>query len=710
MLIFVADDFLEAVDSEVEELLRAKSAIGLESADGQTFELQAWLCLQKRDGQPLCQLAFYLREAKRALVYLVSGEARPDELMAEGRRALERFGAQLEPVNLNFSPGIRQTLLQEIPAIRTPAAAEKNRQERAAELEGLALAAEPPAEGAGEAQGAAAQRKAASRLASEQRKAEKLRLLRQLLEEALFPAEVAPGPASPEFAELQARLVAMEETLTRSEQRAAQERRDRERLEQTLASAEARLQELEGELVDAEKRLAGERKKSQSKAKSEKRIGELTSELQAALARLESEAAAHQGLAAELAKATARGDDLQAELQRAQSRLAELDACVKDLTAAQDRLVRQADDLKEARARAAEADADRLRSDTVGREAEGRSKELEQELAAVTAELDQAKAAATELTSRLDEATAGRDAERRRGVQLAEELASARERCDQLAKAPPAAVAEPDPGDAAVAQRQVAELRAGLKEALACVAEERAERERLESELAAVRQGEPGLAKGAATVAPLPGGDPGGAEALREAQERLRQEVAEREKLAGEQAAAARRLAEVEKELAEALAQVRQLTETASLAPAKGASEGQKPLPHLLRPPPKPGAFFHVDWDLEELPCSGLEQIEAAWQSVFNVQLSIEGYPGQYCAAFLVILRLAGVRRLYMAFRLSKTKRTLVFAPAKPPSDEAGFKQAMEEARKYLKVSGVELDKVAPEEMRASLGPILPKL
>ena len=140
-------------------------------------------------------------------------------------------------------------------------------------------------------------------------------------------------------------------------------------------------------------------------------------------------------------------------------------------------------------------------------------------------------------------------------------------------------------------------------------------------------------------------------------------------------------------------------------APPAPNRPSSKPLPHELRPEPKKGAKIHPDWDLSGLPCQSVDQILQAWESVFNVQLSLEGYPSQYCGAFLVVLKTDKKKRLYLVFNLTKDKHVLVCVPTKQPSDEASLKKEVSEGLKYLQLSGFEMEKMTGDNLASAIGP-----
>jgi hypothetical protein len=188
-------------------------------------------------------------------------------------------------------------------------------------------------------------------------------------------------------------------------------------------------------------------------------------------------------------------------------------------------------------------------------------------------------------------------------------------------------------------------------------------------------------------------------------EQQLQQEQLASRRVAAAYDQALARIAELEEELG-AVAAPGGLPSRAAAGPAPAASKPAKgkPLPHEVRPAPKPGARFHPDWELSGLPCRDAEQVALAWNSVANVQLSLEGYPAQYCAAFLVVLKQGRQKRLYVLFNLKSSKHILVCVPDQAPGDEAALNKQVSEARQYLQSSGFELEKIAPGEVAALLG------
>jgi myosin heavy subunit len=194
---------------------------------------------------------------------------------------------------------------------------------------------------------------------------------------------------------------------------------------------------------------------------------------------------------------------------------------------------------------------------------------------------------------------------------------------------------------------------------------------------------------------------------LKSVENQLEQERVEQQRLAEAVAAAEKRFSEQEKKLVQAQGELknRKLPEAVvdEQPVVKKRVKSSKPLPHELRAAPRKGAFFHPDWALEGLPCQSSEQVFKAWETVFNVQISLEGYTSQYCMAFMVVLRLGKQKKLYMLYRLKKDKHTLVCVPAKMLQDEASLKKAIKEGLKFLKLSGFEMEEMAAEVIDSTL-------
>jgi chromosome segregation ATPase len=195
-------------------------------------------------------------------------------------------------------------------------------------------------------------------------------------------------------------------------------------------------------------------------------------------------------------------------------------------------------------------------------------------------------------------------------------------------------------------------------------------------------------------------------ERLRSLQDQLEGETLVKKTLAKELASVEKKLAAQESPLAEpsTLKNGQGVIETAAPTESEKLSKSSKPLPHEVRPAPKKGAFFRPDWDLQGLPCRSTGEIFKAWETVFNVQMAIEGYPSQYCMAFMVVLKQAKQKKLYLLYRLKQTKYTLLCVPAKSPKDEASLKKAIKEGLDFLRKSGFEMDEMSAEHVESTLG------
>lgn len=388
-----------------------------------------------------------------------------------------------------------------------------------------------------------------------------------------------------------------------------------------------------------------------------------------------------------IAETKARIDELSAELEQLRTRGEEAVETRKrlenELEVAEKRIETLVQKLKEARQAAADA-------------AEESQRALRRQMDALQQECDDARA----------------DLETERSIRkrLERGAAADEKRLGELEKA---LAGKPVAGAAAERDgKEVAKLRDELAAASAAISEERQLREQVEADLNGSRdlvhmlegklqkaQGEVREAStGKATaeeVAVL-------AEKLKAAEERADQAQRDSQQQAAAYAVAERRIAGLEEALkVQASIKPALITEA---SPAGGKPAADKALPHELRPAPKPGVLFRPDWDLEGLPCKSADQVLQAWESVSNVQLSLEGYPSQYSAAFLVVIKQGKLKQLYILFNLKMTKHILVCVPSKPPTDEAGMNKTIGEALKYLQMSGFELDKIKPTDIDHQLG------
>ncbi|MBE0597447.1 MAG: hypothetical protein IH614_09270, partial [Desulfuromonadales bacterium] len=278
---------------------------------------------------------------------------------------------------------------------------------------------------------------------------------------------------------------------------------------------------------------------------------------------------------------------------------------------------------------------------------------------------------------------------------------------------------------AAVDDRQLDSLQEELRQARAASEAERLRRQQMEETQRAseARLAELQLAleqagsKARIAVAAPPAAVDSELPSLREA---LRQAEAEAELLHLENGrlAAAKALAEQQ------LAQLQALGPLSEAAAGKSETAPKRlglgtlmlaktdpgPPPHVVRRPPPAGAFFHVDWDLTAIPRQRAADLCEIHQSIGFAQLSIEGYPTQYCNAFIVVVKDGEQKRLFMPFRLSSSNRLLVYVPAEQPSSDGVLAKAMKEANRFLQVVGMETERVSlgrkgklPPELEAIL-------
>jgi hypothetical protein len=267
---------------------------------------------------------------------------------------------------------------------------------------------------------------------------------------------------------------------------------------------------------------------------------------------------------------------------------------------------------------------------------------------------------------------------------------------------------------------QVAELSEALRQANARLAEqrgaqealdaekkalakrlgrERSARERLEAEKAEL---EARLLAGLAAGTPAAASAEAGEEALRRlevektALERRTTELAEGVRLASERAAAEQqertRLAAVVRDLERQLAELRRapVRAAAGIVPLPAAAG---PAPPVAAPRPSvPGAFFQVDLELAGIDYVAAEEVAELHQGLCMIQLSLEGYPSQYCAGYIIGLQQGRSRQVFVAFRLSASGRNLVYRPTHRPRNQAEYGKALREAIKFLRVVGLETE------------------
>jgi hypothetical protein len=582
-------------------------------------------------------------------------------------------------------------------ALLVAARAETERAERERLEAAKALAAERAAEMA------EAARQAAERAETE-------RVERERLETAKAAAEQ--------------RAAELAETARQAAERAETERAARERLEAAKTLAEERAAELAAAARQAAERAETQRAEREqllaAKAAAEQRMAELAEAMrdvemhaiafrqeqeQQAAAQAKREQAERQRLAAEKAAAEQRSAELGEAVKEARSRI-EIELAKREQLLAEKALVeKRAAELAEAALQAEQ----RVETERTEQEqllaaksaAEQRTVELSEavrtvELQAVDFKREMELQTATQaqrMEAELKRLGAEKEAAERRTTDLGDAVKEVERRIEIVGAGQERLMAE----DAAAEQREAEMAEAVRRAERQVAAAERVERERLEAAKSAAEQRAAELA-----------------ETARQAAER-----AETERT-GELAELARQTAERERLELEKARIERRLLERAEVPPRgkRGAVErGRQPtaLPSLggrfnsdsssmeqpVAPPPKPssrpstsGAFFQVDWDFADVAYESVDDVLEVHQSISRTQLSLEGFPNQYCTAYIVALKKGKGRQVYVAFRLASSNRVLVYVPTTPPHNQDAYARTMQEANKFLRVTGIETERL----------------
>ena len=752
MLIYQSEGFLEVEAKDIRRLSRSKSPVSMTDHDGNSYELQAVLCEVGGDGGARCLVSFHAKELKKSLVFAVDGPK--GAAWQFGEKFLVDLGFRLEEVRLNLSPAMLEVVLRDVPGLASPDAARRQREDWVVTLaEHQRLVDEDPESPAG--------KKAALKLGSERRAEERVEKLRAFLVER-FAAE----RDAEERSRVTRQIEELTRRLHEAEKKTREERLLREMSESITAAAEKRIQELEGVLVDVETKAGQEQKQKTQVVNLKKLLKEREEGLETARAELAALQGGQQELAAQAEAARQDSEALACRLKEAetvQTRAAEqLDkaraqladalkekkaalAAVKELEVHVKVLEKERKDAGRELARlgketqaAHDLQVQREELEQALREARDASATLEKRLSAAEArnreleqQLQQAEAAAqqqasdtgtAELQGQLAQLTAEVEAlreEHKRDVSIRKRLEKGagederriRELEESLA-AQGAAESTAVGGDAAT--EQLDSLRAELNELQVALREEQAERAGLEDELDQAHKMVDSLDK-VVRESEKSAGKAAGSAADREKILKLEANVALlKEQLAQERGRLQElieALALAERNVASQAADAGQKSEppppAAAEPPKEGDADAPKParqLPHELRPAPKKGAFFRPDWDLEGLPCTSAGQVFQAWETVFNVQISLEGYPSQYCMAYLVVLKVDKIKKLYMLFRLKQNKHSLVCVPARTPKNESELKAAVDEGLKFLQSSGFDMEKMPEEYVEGTLG------
>jgi hypothetical protein len=702
--------WIVAETAEVVAVYRAPAPQPLPGGLADLPPVQAFAVVTGSNGRQQVFAALYVKELKQALIFAVRDpqqpEAPPDPLL---QRVLTRFaaaGIHLDPVNLKYGAAMREVVVRDIPVLASPETAGKAAEQQAAlaaELQRQAAALEEEPEVQEGATELSANCRAALDLAHKERLAQARSAVRRLEEQrrsdlvlerisrvfagspegaAEDPAEVGSVAAWPDDREVAAD--------------------DPEAAADDLAVAEQEVVELAAAARQAAVLLAAERAERE-------RLAAEKSDLEQRAVRL-----------AEAARqAAGKAQAEQAEVVRLQARHAEAESLVR-------RTAERANTFHQAE-QAATRDKERLAREKAA--AEGRAAQLAREVAAAAecAARDQAERDRLAGEKLLAEEEAGRLAATLHQVEA--RLEQERLIREQLER-----------------EKVEAEMRLGALMKIVCQAEERAaagaaERERLGVERAAwerLTAEKADLERRAAELAETARKAVEQVRLERQARQRLAAEKLERESLLADKARLEQQAVQLERVARMAIDKAeRERSERELLLAAKArAEEGLVALQRQAGAPagtaasapalapgsplrggesnqgqqrraPVPGAFFVVDLELTGLPCDPLREVLEVQQSISLSQLSLEGFPNQYTSAWIVGLRQGDEALVRVVFRLNDSRRILIYRPARQPPGTEGYALARQEATKFLRVAGLEMERIplgkTPHERSRSL-------
>lgn len=725
--------YIEAVEAEVESIHRSHESSELPFDGVPTLSVQAFICGVRKEEEYQVFVALHSKSCKRNLIYSVAVEQKGkngyDAALKGALEMCHGMGFTMEGVNLKCSTAMREVIIRNIPVLLTPAAARKaiaQKAEELAELERLSMQPEEN-EATEEAAGGLSPARRAARERTRQERLEEMKTAARRLAAETIADERAAATRKAVERLLAARFeVVGSKTASALVPSMAKEPAWRQHL--PAVDAEAPVTEAVKPAVTAEQnrgetlemqRLARELERLVvEKAAVELRVAELSATAQKAAEEADRERAERERL--EMAKATAelRAQELaaatrQAEL-RAETERAERERLNAEKTAAELRAVELAEAAREAELRAlalqeeqqrqtalqverVQTERDQLLAEKAAAEQRAAAmveavREAEQRVEVERGEREQllaAKAAAEQRVSELSEA-----------VRLIESQATASRSEKELLALAQAdrerAERERLTADKLAAEKRAAELAEAVRRAERQSAMERAERERLNAEKTAAEQRAAELAKAARRSAEL-------SEIARQAALRAESERRERERLEAEKARVERRLQMQSEVVREGESMPAEKGRRREPLPSMGglfASGGkvpEAPLPSSPKPTARPsvsGAFFQVDPELAEIAYDSADDVLEVQQSISMTQLSLEGLPNQYCMAYIIVLQKKLVRQVHVAFRLTSSDRVLVYSPASPPQDEKAYARAMQEASRFLRVTGIETETV----------------
>lgn len=718
--------------SEVEAVFRSTDSVKLALQGAPPLGVRTFVCVLDGEGEPRVFAALYAREIKRCLVYSVEPEAGPG-LLDHALSFVEALGFSMEEVDLNFGEAMREVLLKEIPALCPPdqlIALARERRARLGKLERVVAAQakaekNPPDENGlskeerkelkREREKRAREAKyAAGELAAEERAEKQAALLGEAVDRLLSgPNESACGTVDKELSTAPAEGDKGTEELTGEGETNSHHRE--EQLETDLSGAEKRISALEralGEAEDARDRAVDQYRVVEEEAQA---VRKQLDAAEKSLDKSRRETERHESQAGKYERARAkmeeRLNELEKELIAAWQEIEEDKDEKKRLNearvAAEERIVRVEQALGVAEAAKEEADGLLSRVQEKISDLERKLAGSLQELAAVRERADQSidaeKAARNRIAELESDLEVVRKEGRGAGGELKKQVAENEALKKQIAEFRKVTHEKQDAcretGPPNGYEERVVALEEALKTAREEVEAERFEKELLAREKDSAEKRLHQRQEGALSE-PAMADDRGWRERLDEMREELRGAEERTEFLRQE----------LEKMTTAKVAAENRLAKDASLEEKRerGAAEGKPlrlppitthgeitPSDRQERRPSRKRSFFHVDWEQDSVAYSSLEEVLEIHQSVGMVQLALEGYPNQYCSAFIVIAGKGADRQVHVVFRLAESNRNLVYMPVQPVEDKAGFERARTEAFKFLEVVGYALEEVA---------------
>ncbi|MDT8443231.1 MAG: hypothetical protein RQ722_02970 [Desulfuromonadales bacterium] len=699
MLIYESEGFLEVESKHIKQLCRSTVSIPFGDIEREVYAVHASLCDHIDKSGQHCRVAFYTKSLKRSLVFTVKGPEKQSPWQ-HGQEILAQLGFQLEDVDLKLSPAMLEVVLRNVPGLLSPDEAHKernNKKQLLAELQ----------ESCDTAPGSTQGQKAALKLSAEMRLRGYAEELRLLLERSLANADIEV---------LANQVKILTSSLEAVQTLADAENKQRLMSESITSAAEKRIQELEKLLVDVETKSSDTLKQKRKIEQLQRRIKKLDETLASAEAEATKKSEKQEQLVAEarvsrehVAALEKQLEESKVSLENTQAELVVVQQTLKESlvtnSALRKTLATEIEQNAGLRFKLRETeDLIKIRDEEQVATLREQRVQFARELKDLRAEYDQE----CSIRKRLEKKTV-EDGQRIDGLEDA--LVKATEKASELS------VGEKE--FSSVARGEIESLKIKLQEQQQRVNEERKSREDLESAIDEAHKFIDSLEKkvreSESTAKEQLSREVSGRDEsqkicelelrLKMAESQLEQERVEQQRLLRAIAVAENKIAEQKERLVRGQAG---LVEKESLAVVAEASarmqtKSAKPLPHELRPEPKKGVYFRPDWDLGGLPCRSSEQVFEAWESVFNVQTSLEGYPSQYCMAFLVVLRLEKQKKLYLLYRLKQSKHTLVCVPAKTPKDEPSFKKATNEGLDFLRRSGFDMEAMSTEDIDSSL-------